>query len=375
RQQAREAARFHIKTVRKQDTLPNARVGGVLEVTDEVPVLDSITQEPLLYIINGKKGFVVVSADMRTMPVLAYSETNNFRTEDMPPGVKMWLEDAKQKVKDVKRPDKTAHDIVVKEWQKYLDGKLNIPKDKGGRTASCYEWYQYGQFMCQNSTTTYGPLTNTSWGQRDLATLFLPSFGNCSCGKSLAGCGPVAMAQLIEYHHPDPSRPRTTRPRGFPTCNAVDQGEISLGQLMSLCGTASNASYNFFLTCNTFTYPSQVQNGLTTLGFSNGGNSTNFIYSSLKIEIGNGYPVILWGSSCTTCFGDYHIWIADGIDEHRYSSFNCSTLQCDEWIYTYVRMNWGWQGDYNGWYGVSSFNPAGTEYMNSNLRMITGIRP
>lgn len=132
-QQAIEAAQYHFRAAQKQDTLSGARVGATFEATEEVPVLDSATREPLLYIINGKKGFVIVSADMRTMPVLAYSETNNFRLDGMPWGVKDWLETAKQKVKDVKRPDKSAHDIVIKEWQKYLDGKLNVPQRQRGQ--------------------------------------------------------------------------------------------------------------------------------------------------------------------------------------------------------------------------------------------------
>ncbi len=373
-QQAIEAAQYHFQAAQKQDTLSGARVGAILEVTEEVPVLDSVTREPLLYIINGTKGFVIVSADMRTMPVLAYSETNNFKLDEMPWGVKDWLETAKQKVKDVKRPDKSAHEIVIKEWQKYLDGKLNLPKDKGGKIASCYEWYQYGQFMCQNSTSVHGPLTNTNWGQGNLATVYLPSFGNCSCGKSLAGCGPVAMAQLIEYYHPNLERPRTTNPRSN-SCNALTPGEVSLSQLMYYCAINSNADYNFWFTCNTFTWPSSVQNGLISMGLSNSGNSASYIYASIKNEIASGHPVILWGSTCLTCLGNYHIWIADGIEEHNYSSFNCSTLQCDEWNYTYVSMNWGWEGGSNGWYSVNSFNPGGTEYMNSDLHMITGIRP
>ena len=37
-------------------------------------------------------------------------------------------------------------------------------------------------------------------------------------------------------------------------------------------------------------------------------------------------------------------------------------------------MNWGWHGDYNGWYGMGNLTVAGTNY-NSNMHMIYGIRP
>ena len=50
-------------------------------------------QEPF-YIFNaeGKKGFVVVSGDDRTEPILGYSDQGEIVVENMPENLKYWLE-------------------------------------------------------------------------------------------------------------------------------------------------------------------------------------------------------------------------------------------------------------------------------------------
>lgn len=367
--QAKELAQHFVTTMQEKNKNPSARVDAIVDITDEKTVYDDATNEPLLHIINRKNGFIVISADFRTMPVLAYSDESSFDTEKMPEGVKMWLEAAKLKIKDVRKPDMVADSVVIKEWQKHLAGNLSLPTSKSGRIASCYEWYQYGQFMCQNRSSTWGPFLNTTWGQAGISSTSLLA-SSCSCNRSLAGCGPVAMAQIWEYYRSDPSRPRTSNY----SCTANSSGEVSLGQLMLSTGIASSANYNYLGTCNTFTWPNNISSGLSNMGFSSGGTQT-VGYNALAItqELTGGHPLIFWGSTCLACFSDYHIWVADGLEEHEYNTFNCETLQCDTWAYTYLHMNWGWDGSYNGWYGFGTYNPGGQNY-NANLHVIKGIR-
>ncbi|WP_421874042.1 Spi family protease inhibitor [Marinoscillum sp.] len=41
-------------------------------------IRDSISQKPLLYVIQYKSGFCIMSADSREQPILAYSEDNDW---------------------------------------------------------------------------------------------------------------------------------------------------------------------------------------------------------------------------------------------------------------------------------------------------------
>lgn len=120
-----------------------ARQSAVLKNVKQDVIIDSVDNKPLFYIINTDNGFTVVSADMRTMPILACSEEKNFNLNDIPPGVSVWMESAKSKIRDVKKKNETIHMIVAKEWKKYLSNKNGRVTD-----TNCIEWYQYGQFQC-----------------------------------------------------------------------------------------------------------------------------------------------------------------------------------------------------------------------------------
>ncbi|RZK97158.1 MAG: hypothetical protein EOO89_33410 [Pedobacter sp.] len=110
------------------------------------------------------------------------------------------------------------------------------------------------------------------------------------------------------------------------------------------------------------------------MGFSNGGNSSAaYNYQTIKMELLGNHPLIFWGSTCLTCFNNYHIWVADGIQENNYSEFSCETFQCNTWAYSYIHMNWGWAGDSNGWFAFGQYNPNGNNY-NANLHIVSGIR-
>jgi hypothetical protein len=372
--EALEVAQRYIAAQDRQSGKPGARANSSVAIVGEETILDDMDKEPLFHVMNRAKGFIIVSADLRTMPVLAYSDESQFDTKKMPFGVKDWFETAKSKIKDAKKSGARTDSVVIKEWRKYLSGTLNLP-NSGARTAvnrNCEEWYRVGQYMCQGTFTTRGPLLNTSWGQEAISTTSLTwDYKNCDgCGRFLAGCGPVAMAQIYEYHRPDPSRPRSSNY----SCSASDAGEYSLGQLMLSCGNASRANYDYFGSCNTFTWPSDVKDGFGALGFSSGGNqSAGFNYQTVKNEILNNKPLIFWGSTCLSCFSNYHIWVADGLQENNYSEYDCDTGQCSQWSYSYIHMNWGWNGGWNGWYAFGQYNPSGQNY-NANLHIISGIR-
>lgn len=145
---------------------------------------------------------------------------------------------------------------------------------------------------------------------------------------------------------------------------------------MQQMGFYAQSVYNYALSCNTFTWPSDVRNGLQAFSFANGGSSDDaYNYQKIKNALSGQHPVIFWGSTCLTCFSNYHIWVGDGLKENNYSEFNCTTKTCNEWSYSYIHMNWGWDSNYDdGWYSFGAYNPGG-QNDNGNLHVITGMRP
>jgi hypothetical protein len=346
---------------------PTSRIGSEEnQILESRAILDSVDNQPLLYIFKKREGFMIVSADLRVMPVLAYSDKSKIDPNHIPNGVTLWLEMAKEKIREAKRDTSPPHPIVLKEWQKFLSRQLRTTD------SYCIEWYQYGQYQCKYTSTQKGPLLTSEWSQRHLSTTQLSSGGDCDdCGRRFAGCGPVAMAQLEEFYHPNLARPRFSNG----TCFATNAGQVSLGTLMQVMGSKSKASYNYMGTCATFTWPANVKSGLKDFGFSNGGNGNEaYNFALIKSELNGNHPVIFWGSTCLDCFADYHIWLCDGYLQHHYSDFNCTTKQCNQWSYSYLNMNWGWGNDSNGYYAFGQYNPDEGDY-NTNLHVITGIRP
>ncbi len=375
------ASKYDLTSNKSTDS-KKARIVTNTDVDKKETIVDE-NKTPLFHVLNyAKGGFIIISADLRTVPVLAFADKGSFETKEIPDGVKQWFDESKDKIKLVKKDSKEADPIIVKAWKEYLKGDLNLPVKKGGRVSNtnCQEWYTVGQFMCQNYSSSNGPFLNTNWGQAGYSTGYLNSCpGANACNKHNAGCGPVALAQIMRYYQ----KPNWFTYDGMPDnygrsdCNPNTASQWELARLMSYSGSASglNSSYGFLGTTNTFSWPTNIPGALSNYGYSGNGSSTSINNQVVKNELFGGHPVILWGTSgWIGSFSNYHIWVCDGITSNQYSEYNCDTHSCNTWGYEYYHMNWGWHGDYNAWYGMGNLSVGGTNY-NSNMHMIYGIRP
>lgn len=71
--------------------------------------------------INNGEGFVVISGDDNTEPILAYSLTDAFPTTEMPKHIRLWYEGYEA---EVEQNSKSAKSPVVKEhWKRLMEGK------------------------------------------------------------------------------------------------------------------------------------------------------------------------------------------------------------------------------------------------------------
>jgi hypothetical protein len=93
-------------------------------------------------------------------------------------GVLSWIEYRKELMAYVRIHDIPASPDVSAHWKNLLEG---IPS----RTA----------------TNVVTPLLTSVWGQLWPYNSLCPSDPNGSGGYVAAGCGPLAMAQILRYHH------------------------------------------------------------------------------------------------------------------------------------------------------------------------------
>lgn len=326
--------------------------------------VESITDIPdeegnvVYYIINYiDNGFVIMSADNRVKPILAYSETDKFSlTEDnYPAGLVEWLVETKDYIKDIRASNIVQSEQVGNAWRPCHVARTLRP----GATPPCPS-----DDECEDEHIEFGPLVQTRWHQRCGFNNLLPVI-NCAsaCNRPVAGCVPIAIAQVMRYHN----HPSQYNWNDMPNTTGTNSTSLLISDIHTALGSAISAgcsstgvdteynSANVFL--NSFDYTSATKAGYDRY--------------VVKNEIANGRPVILSGGRKKSYFffsvyEGGHMWVTSG---YRSSTF------CDSGTsYLYFHNNWGWGGSFNGWFGYDHFNP-GTHTFNYARKMIYNIRP
>ena len=76
----------------------------------------------LIYLFHlDPHGFIMVSADDRCMPVLAYSFNNPFKLESIPPNVSWIVERYKKNILTIINSNSEASELVKRKWDIFYD--------------------------------------------------------------------------------------------------------------------------------------------------------------------------------------------------------------------------------------------------------------
>lgn len=270
------------------------------------------------YVFNrgAAGGFVVVSGDDRTEPILGYSDKGTFDADNVPENVQVWLEGYARAIRHL---DTTANTLAVSKVHK-------------------------APAVTHNSIA---PLLQTYWMQNSPYNLLCPS--------APTGCTATAMAQVM-YYYKWPKTATTsipsytdyygTRRDSLPPTTfdwdnmllyyysntvSTDAQKNAIATLMQYCGWAAKMSY---ASTASGAYIDDACYGLANyLGYD--GNTlrdvvrdsytatawNNLIYD----ELAAGRPVIYSGYTTSNAG---HTFVCDG-----YSSDN----------YYHINWGWGWQ--------------------------------
>ncbi|GHT32178.1 hypothetical protein FACS189434_03340 [Bacteroidia bacterium] len=197
-------------------------------------------------------------------------------------------------------------------------------------------------------------------------------------GHTLAGCGAVAMGQIMwKWQYPQSSSYRTYNWSLMPnvlndTIIAVAQGD-EVAHFIRDCGNAVNMHYWESSTDIHF-----IDEALTgswcTIGNVESALKYTFSYQAaitysksdwfnsaweelIRSEIRAGRPVFYEGKK--NLFSG-HFFVIDGYDTSDPSLFH---------------INWGWVGSYNGYYRLNDLTPGNDHNYNSYQKLIVGISP
>lgn len=133
---------------------------------------------PSIYVFNvNGGGFVVVSAEEKVKPILAYSTNGSFDVEKMAPGFNFTLTSYQDEIEFVRKNNIAATDDIKKEW--------SMVESKGRIT--------------ENRSAGVGPLLTTTWNQNYPYNSLCPEDTAGHGGHVYAGCVATAMAQVMNY--------------------------------------------------------------------------------------------------------------------------------------------------------------------------------
>lgn len=340
---------------------------GFKSVNSATPVPNK-KGETVYYIINYQEGgFIIIAADKRVAPILAYSATSNFslEAEEYPGGLVSWLAETRDYINFVRSPGFKSTQNTASLWAVCPAQKLVEPPTDD----DC------GDGGCTDQHTQVGPLLTTTWNQTqgyndaapfmvDIGLVEIPS-DECppggSCCQALTGCVATAMAQLIRYHE---------FPNTYDWAAMPDNGwgTLEIAQLMRDAGDAVDMEWG----CNgSGASQSNIAPALKNVFGYSTASSADFNYVTVKNNLNQDKPVILSGGSkegwwIFATYENGHAWVCDGYMSHFFCDSGISTL--------HLWMNWGWGGADDGWYAFNNWNPGGNTF-NYKKEMVYNINP
>ncbi len=368
--------------------------------------IDGVT---CFYIFNFENGFKVVSADTRIQPILAENDSDNLvPSETDNPGVKVWLEDTADRIRVLKENNPDTGEDYSELWSAYrLPETTDITTTRSEDVDSVWVLEYNSSSSYTSFNANVGPILSTEWGQGSPWNSKMPKINGTKC---LTGCVAVATAQVLYYFHNQNNTPNdfwhsisiqsTQACPSHTNCihvslNKSDHTNNS-SRWSSMTSNTDNVSYLMLdlgerLDMHYGTTNSGVTLGanfsipnLTSCGITSSFDS--FSFPIVRSDLLNEKPVIITASQNYN--GSFHTWVIDGCKDYTKKYTITATYYCihpdelvnypnnvgvlsyDEMLSLYpdatggvyqvsqttydhqqsLHMNWGWDGNLNGWY-------------------------
>lgn len=312
-------------------------------------------EQPQYYIYENAdgEGWVMVAANDIAHPILAYSETGKFRTDNQPTNLKSWLGHYEKEIQLAEQKGVQATNEIVQEWRTLRNGGA-----------------------IRKATPVVSPLIQTGWDQT------APFWNDCpkkGGNYAYTGCVATAMAQVLNYWQwPNTGVGSnsvmfnsTTYTVDFTsgnydwanmlniyTSSANASQKAAVAKLMYHCGVAAGMEYGTdgsgaytinwndeseacaqnalwkYLKYKKSSIKGYYRNGSS--GYYTSWTKTNWI-NMLKAELDAGRPILYAGDDNGSPTPAGHSFVCDGYDSSDKMHFN-----------------WGWENWCDGYYDVDA---------------------
>lgn len=291
------------------------------------------TETPAFYLFNvgENQGFVLVSGQQGTKTILGYSDQGHLQSSCMPDNLKAWLQSYEQEIESFRS---TARDPGQR-----LQTPVYLP------------------------TPVVPPLLDkNNWQQLEPFNQYCP-WDSVHAGRSSVGCVALAMGQVMRYHQ-WPNKPIGSYPifqmgpgvkyqvfdtlsydwNAMPTStdnSTSEQNYAQIARLLYHCGLSAQMQYSSqgsgtdvslvgSAMLRNFNYDADIQH------YKREHFKTEAWNALLMKELDEARPVIYAAFK-----GDAgHVFVCDGYDSNKM-----------------YHINWGWGGNGNGYFELSSLNP------------------
>ena len=346
--------------------------------------------EIVIYIFNFENGFTLVSATDVVSPVLGYSFEGKYKEENQPPAFIDLIEHYKSQISLAIKTKLESTDETISEWEFYSNPENLRSYGK------CGFWPKY---------FSVNPLLTTLWNQNRWYNAKCPyDIRSCdSCNDHVfAGCVAIAESQVMKYWnypvngigaHGYEDSENHLAAYGYQYANfgATNYDWINMPDFLTGSGppNPTEPSSTSIDAVSTLIYHCGVS---VDMDYGYGGSGAEmlpvrdglvdyFDYSStasyeeainysasewdalLRSSLTNKMPIIYGGIDIVA--GSGHAFVLDGYIkiQGQYMSYFAS-----------FHVNWGWSGNFNGYFTLSDLTPGPYAYNDSQVGVV-GITP
>ena len=308
------------------------------------------TNDYYVFNVSNGEGFVIVAADDRVKPILAYSTTGQFDPQNMSEGFQFTLDGFREEIQYIREHNLTATPDIVAEWDAVSKtGSLN----RGEQTRA-----------------VVGPLCQTLWNQNFPWNSQCPEDPEGNGGHVYAGCVATAMGMVMKYWD-WPAQgvgSHSYYPQGYAQQSAnfgeteyhfelmpntldstsTEEEYFHIAQLLHHLGIAVDMQYSGQgsgaysddvppVLRNHFRY--NCDDHITNYSYWGWGGYTNEQWAQMLKDGGLDELLPLYYSGSDDSGAGGHAFVCDGYDENDYFHFN-----------------WGWSGRDNAWCPIGALN-------------------
>ncbi|MBS1910943.1 MAG: thiol protease/hemagglutinin PrtT [Bacteroidetes bacterium] len=302
--------------------------------------------QSIYYVFNtpDAHGFVVVAGDDAVEPILAYSTESSFSLDRPSPEFLWWMHRYERQIVAVIARNQAASERTQRMWMKLgaaaPPALLPLPVQ---------------------SSVTVGPLVTTQWDQAPYYNDLCP-FDPVANDRAVTGCVATAFAQIMRYHR------------------SPEHGNGDHGYSHQLYGylyaNFANATYDWNSMPERLTGPNQqVAQLMYHMGVScdmgygtaaSGGSGADPKVAAAALVRYFGYQ----SSVRDVERSDYddNTWMnmiraeldnSRPVEYHGFGDGSGHSFVCDGYNGAYFHMNWGWDGQFNGFFLLSNLEPGG----------------